>query len=48
MSSVMVALVPSLTEGATTRLADRLHPDAQAQDAILRNVWAVLGPLLSA
>jgi acyl-CoA thioesterase I len=47
-----LALVPFLLEGFADRLewfqADRMHPIAQAQAAILDNVWPHLQPLLAA
>ncbi len=46
------ALVPFLLEGfddsAGFFQADRIHPSAQAQATILRTVWSVLEPLLTA
>jgi len=46
-----LALVPFLLEGFADRLdwfqADRMHPIAQAQAAMLDNVWPQLQPLLA-
>lgn len=45
-----VALVPFLLEGvaldSALMQADRIHPNAAAQDIILDNVWQALKPLL--
>lgn len=45
-----VALVPFMLEGVATKREmmqnDGIHPNAQAQPAILNNIWPVLKPLL--
>jgi acyl-CoA thioesterase I len=45
-----VRLVPFLLDGIATQAdlfqADRLHPTAQAQPALLNNVWRELAPML--
>ncbi len=44
------ALVPFIFEGFADKLeqfqADRIHPNEDAQPAVLRNVWSALAPLL--